>query len=123
MGKDEYRSKRETAIAGMLRRYSLSFRYEYPLAVRDNGKTKVWHPDFFLPGQGVLVEYCGVNGNPDYDARREHKKSVYAEMGLPALFLMEDDLSGFWPARILRWMENVQADRLKRVRSARSGRI
>ena len=118
MAEEQYRSRREGEIAGMLRRYSLSFKHEHPLAVKDRGRVRIWYPDILLPEQGVLVEYCGLNGNSDYDAGIEHKKEAYSRLGLPVLFLEPDDMKGYWPARILGWMEDIQSDRLKRVRSA-----
>ena len=103
----------------MLRRYSLDFKYEYPLAIIDRGRTRLWYPDYALPQQGVSIEYCGVNGNSEYDARVEHKKLVYSELGIPALFLVEEELKGCWPHKILDWLERVQADRLEQIRTTR----
>ena len=119
MAEEQYRSRREGEIAGMLRRYSLSFKHEHPLAVKDRGRVRIWYPDILLPEQGVLVEYCGLNGNSDYDAGIEHKKQVYSELGLPALFLAEGDLKGFWPDKLLEWLEAVQIRRLQKVRATR----
>ena len=120
MAKADYRSEKEASIAGMLRHYNLSFRYEHPLAIKDRGRTRLWYPDYLLPDQGLVIEYCGLNGNSDYDAGVQHKKEVYSLLGVPVLFLEPDDLTNHWPSRILGWMEDVQASRLRKVRSARS---
>ena len=116
---EKYRSRRESEIAGMLKRHGLGFKYEHPFAVVDRGRVRVWYPDFFLPEEGALIEYCGLNGHSDYDAGIEHKKKVYSRLGLPCLFLGPDNMKGYWPARILGWIEDVQADRLSKVRLAR----
>lgn len=114
-----YRSRREADIAGMFKRYCLSFRHEYPLAVLDRGQMRCWYPDFLLPEQGVIVEYNGMPANPECSARAEHKKRVYAELGLPALLLEPEDFKGYWPERVLSWLEAVQQKRMGQLNNAR----
>jgi len=43
----------------------VGFEYEKPVAA-DEGKTKIWYPDFTLVDYGgILVEHFGVNGSED----------------------------------------------------------
>ena len=115
-----YQSRAEMAIAAMLRQYSVSFRHEYPMAVQDRGRLRLWYPDFVLPEQGVVIEYNGLPEKPECRERQEHKRFVFAEMGLPALFLEPSDLRGRYAERILNWMESVQEKRLGKVRQAQA---
>ena len=113
MEEDHFRSKKESELAGMLRRYALNFRHEYPVAIADRGQLRLYYPDFSLPAQGVIIEYSGLQGSAEYDRRTEHKRRVYSELGMPVLFLAPDDFKGYWPSRILDWMESVQLHRLE----------
>jgi hypothetical protein len=115
-----YQSRAETAIAAMLRQYSMSFRYEHPMAVMDRGRLRLWYPDFLLPEQGVIIEYNGLPEKPECRERQEHKRLVFAEMGLPALFLEPPDLHGQYAERVLNWMESVQEKRLGKMRQAQN---
>ena len=45
---ESFRSRGETQIARCLTRYHIPYFYEHPLAVLDEGKTRVWYPDFQL---------------------------------------------------------------------------
>jgi len=115
-----YASKAEAAIAGMFTHHGIGFRYEYPIAVLDRGRTRLWYPDVWVPEHGVIIEYNGMPENAECRARQEHKKLVYAEVGLPALFLEPTDLRGYWAGNVLDWMEATQRSRLSRLRHARS---
>jgi len=43
-----YRSRGEEQIARFLERNGIAYQYEYPLAVIDQGKTRIYYPDFRL---------------------------------------------------------------------------
>jgi len=74
-----YKSKAEAQIARFLKRSNIAYKYEYPLAVVDRGKTRVWYPDFYLPEYSMIIEYFGFNGKRDYDEQTRHKKAVYQQ--------------------------------------------
>ncbi len=116
-----FRSWGETQIARCLERFRIPYLYEHPLAVIDRGKTRIWYPDFQLRGYGVLIEYCGRDGDADYTAGMARKQAVYEDNGLTALMLTPDDLRGNWPGRILGRIEGVLADRVRAFQGARSG--
>ena len=116
-GENDYKSKAEVQIARLLEKNSIAYRYEYPLAVIDRGKTKIWYPDFQLPQYGMIIEYFGINGDPDYDERTKHKMQVYKNAGIEGLFLKSDSLKGDWPTKILGQIEDVLKKRLDRFYS------
>ena len=112
-----YRSKGEIQIARLLDRQGIPYRYEHPLAVVDNGKTKILYPDFHLPEYGMIIEYFGLNGDPGYRARAKHKVQVYRSMGIEGLFLSEDSFRGDWPTRIMGQIEDILVGRLSHFRA------
>ena len=82
-------------------RSNIAYRYEHPTAVVDRGKTRIWYPDFYPPGYGLIIEYFGVNGQKSYDNQVRHKMEVYHQNGLDGLFLTEASFRGDWPVGLL----------------------
>lgn len=109
-----YRSKAEVQIARLLDREGIAFRYEHPLAVIDRSRVRIWYPDFTLPEYGMIIEYFGMNDDPGYRRRAEHKIQVYWETGIEGVFLTEESLRGDWPARVVGQIEGVLQGRLDR---------
>lgn len=110
----EYRSRAEVQIAGLLDREGIAYRYEHPLAVIDQGKVRIWYPDFYLPQYGMIIEYFGVNRDADYDRRTEHKMRVYRNAGIEGVFLNEDTLKKHGSPGVIRQIERVLQQRLDR---------
>lgn len=108
-------------IARMLERHGLPFEYEQPVAVLDDGKPRIWYPDFHLRDQGILFEYCGLTGDADYSNGVQHKQAVYAANGLTALLITPEIFRGCWPDLILGYLESIAAERLDTLCSARRG--
>jgi len=109
-----YKSWGEEQIARLLDRNGVAFQYEYPTAVVDRGKVRIYYPDFRLPEYGLILEYFGVNNNSDYDKRTKHKIEVYNQAGIDGLFLNRDSLRGEWPNKILGQVEGILKNRLDR---------
>lgn len=115
---EPYRSKGERQLARLFGRFGIDYRYEEPLVVRDRSrdrsqnKVRIWYPDFQLPEYGIIIEYAGMNGNREYDLGIEHKKEVYGEMGLSAIFVNRESFKGYWPGRVLSSIRNILEDRL-----------
>lgn len=118
-----FRSWGETQIARCLNHYGILYLYEHPLAVVDEGRTRIWYPDFQLCGYGMLIEYCGRLDDAAYAAGMAKKEAVYRANGLTTLMLTRDDLRGDWPTRILGQIEGALSDRLAAFRAARSGLV
>ena len=109
-----YKSKAEVQIARYLEKNNIKYKYEHPLAVIDRGKTRIWYPDYYLPGYGIIIEYFGVNGDKGYNERTKHKKEVYKDSGIEGVFLDEDSLKGDWPTKITGQIEDILKKRLDR---------
>ena len=114
-----YKSKAEIQIARLLDREGIAFRYEHPLAVVDRGKTKIWHPDYSLSDYGMIIEYFGMNDDPGYRRRAEHKMQVYRETGIDGVFLTEESFRGDWPARVVGQIEGILRERMERFYGSR----
>lgn len=114
-----YRSRGEAQIARMLARHGLPFSYEQPIAVLDEGKTRIWYPDFQLRDQGIVIEYCGRTGDSAYSDGVAHKQAVYAANGLTALMITPEIFRGSWTDVILGYLESIATERLEATRAAR----
>jgi len=120
----KFKSAAEVQLARFLERNNIAYLYEYPLAVIDRGKVRVWYADFRLPDYGLVIEYFGVNGNSEYDERTRHKIEVYKQAGVEGLFLTKESFKGDWPGRILGQIEGILKNRIdefynRRCRSRR----
>ena len=109
-----YKSWGEEQIARLLDRNGIAHQYEYPAAVVDRGKVRIYYPDFRLPEYGMIVEYFGMNGNSDYNKQTKHKIEVYKQAGIDGLFLTRDSLRGDWPNKIIGQVEDILKQRLDR---------
>jgi hypothetical protein len=116
------RSQGEVQIARLLASRGICFLYEQPLAVLDEGKLRVWYPDFTLPEYGMVIEYGGKMDDPAYRAGFEHKALVYTNNGIAALMLTANDLKGRWPQRVLGGIEGILLERAARWRQAKTPR-
>ena len=62
----------------------------------------------------MIIEYFGMNDDPGYRRRAEHKMQVYRENGIEGVFLTEESFRGDWPARIIGQVEGILEGRLDR---------
>lgn len=67
-----------------------------------------------MPEYGVIIEYAGFDGE-QYEAGLKYKKSVYEELGIPAIFVYRDSLRGYWPARLLGEIEDIEKRRFEKL--------
>ena len=110
----------EQQIARLLERNNIDYFYEHPLAVMDEGKTRIWYPDFQLPHYGMLIEYFGMSDDPVYAAGMKKKKTVYEANDLTALLLTPDVFRRDWPNEILSSIQEILTDRLTDLYMARN---
>ena len=109
---ESHGSAGEKQIARMLSHYGIRFFYEYPMAVVDRGKVRIYYPDFWLPDYGMAIEYFGIESSPEYSRSVEHKKQVYEATGVSCIYVDADAMKECWPKQILDQVRGLLADRL-----------
>lgn len=77
------RSKSEQRIDNILTDLGIDHLYEPP--TRLSGERIL--PDWYLPEYDAYIEYWGLEGQPEYDARTKRKLKLYAEHGKKVLSL------------------------------------
>ena len=117
---EKYKSWAEEQIARCLDKHSIAYQYEYPLALVDGGRVRLWYPDFQLPEYGLIIEYFGMVGSPGYDEQVRHKLAVYREAGIEGIFLTRESLRGYWPDQLLQQIEDRLETKLAHFRSGRA---
>lgn len=112
-----YKSRGEAQVGRLLDRYGIPFFYESPLTVQDGGRQRTWHPDFTLFSyRGLVLEYAGMPDRADYMAGIRKKERVYAQNGVPAVFVYPQDLRGpRWPAQVVERIRGVYHNTLGRA--------
>lgn len=110
-----YKSKGERRIGEYLASRKIAFQYEYPLAIVDRGQTRIWYPDFRLPEYGMIIEYFGMNGRPDYDKQMQHKIATYREAGIDGMYLVESSLDGDWQGWMLERIQGNLEGKLRKI--------
>ena len=97
---NQYKSQGETKIGSYLTERGIVFTYEKPVAVVDGGKTKIWHPDFYLDKYHILMEYLGMNGNRESAKINSYKRKVYRENRLDLIEVNVMDFKKNWRKKI-----------------------
>ncbi len=116
-----YKSRGEREIAGFLEGQKINFQYEYPLAINDRGKTRIWYPDFTLPDYNTIVEYFGMMGNKSYNEQMAHKTKAYQNAGIDGIYLVESSLQGDWQGMFLERIEQNLEGKLRKIRHQKAG--
>jgi hypothetical protein len=116
-----YRSWGEQQIALLMDREGIGYQYEYPLAMMDEGKVKLYYPDFTLPCYGLIIEYFGVRNSPDYERKTSHKMTAYRKAGIETIVITNDSFKGDWPSRIMGQIEHVLQSRVERFGRRKEG--
>ncbi|WP_051037869.1 UvrD-helicase domain-containing protein [Thalassoporum mexicanum] len=71
-----YKSFGEKTIANFLFEHNIGYKYEHNHTRGDRGDTS-YCPDFTLTNKGIVIEYFGLQGNPDYDAMSDRKREYW----------------------------------------------
>lgn len=111
-----FKSKGERDIARFLDRQNIAYQYEYPLAIIDRGKTKVWYPDFRLPEYNMIVEYFGMNGDRAYNEQMAYKMKAYKEAGIDGIYLLDSTMRGPWQQMVTEKIEQSLEGKLNKIR-------
>jgi len=102
----QYKSAGERRIAEFLEQKSIAFTYEKPLAVEDAGKTRLFHPDFYLHDFNTIIEYFGINGRHDYMERTNRKIDIYQKNHISFIPVYPQDFTGNWQGNILSLLQS-----------------
>jgi len=110
---NNYKSDGEKRIGDYLQERNINFSYERPVAVVDNGKTKLWYPDFFLDDFHVLIEYLGMNGNQESAKINDYKRGVYRANRFDVIEIYPSDFRGNWQDKIDGRIRNTLERRVR----------
>ena len=114
-----FKSRGERAIAEFLDGQEIAYQYEYPLAIVDREKTRIWYPDFRLPEYGTIREYFGMNGNSSYNGQMAHKMKVYQKAGIDGIYLTESTMRGPWQEMVIERIEQTLEGKLRKIQRRR----
>ena len=109
----------EKQLARMFRRHGIRYRYEYPVALIERGKVRVWYPDFWLPAYGVAVDYAGLMDKAEYARGMAYRHLVYVENDVAHVYVSPADMTGYWPKRILEAIAVEAEARFEKVHELR----
>lgn len=85
-----YKSAGEEAIAEILKKYNIPFEYEHPILIKeqkegDSHKLRIWYPDFWLPKYSIIIEYFGMDNNPEYHKGKTAKWEAYKKLDIDCI--------------------------------------
>ena len=73
----------ERKVADFLKKMNIEWIYEKPVFVwDDDGRPRVWAPDFYLNQFGVFIEVCGSS-----DFNYDYRKRIFTQNGYCVIFL------------------------------------
>ena len=110
---NNYKSQGERRIGGYLTHHGLDFTYERPVAVVDGDKTKIWYPDFYLNDHHIIIEYWGMNGNPQKAKLNDYKRHVYSENQYDLIEIYPEDFIRNWETKISSGIHDTLDRRLR----------
>ena len=85
------RSRAESMISDWLFMKKIRIVYEPDFFYKENGETKVLHPDFFLPDHNVYIEYCELTNKP-YLRKKNYTEKVYKENNKKVIIMTDKDI-------------------------------
>ena len=90
----------EKVVADALKELGVEWRYEQPVFVWDEqGRPRVWAPDFYLVQFGIYVDVCGSD-NFDYS----YRKKIFSQNGYQVIFLHLFKNAQLWKRHFLRYL-------------------
>ncbi len=111
---NEYLSKGEIEIAKFLDSLDIDFEYEFPIAIVEYDKAKLWYPDFYLKEYQIVVEYFGrYNYDDTYKGAAEHKKKVFKKCGIQ--FVPIYHINKSWQEYLLKAISQHQETKVKKI--------
>ena len=101
------KSQGERSIGTYLTYHGLDFTYERPVAVVDGDKTKIWYPDFYLNNHHIIIEYWGMNGNPQKAKLNDYKRRCYRANQYDLIEIYPEDFRRNWEEKISRGIHDT----------------
>jgi hypothetical protein len=65
----------------------------------------------------MILEYFGMNGDAAYNDQIAHKILTYQAAGIDGIYMLESSFDGDWQGQITERIEQVQSDKLQKIRS------
>ena len=113
-GEETFKSEGERKIAYFLDRNDIAYQYEPAVLVHaDQGKTRIWYPDFYLGEFKAYIEYFGMVGDRSYDRGVMVKQSVYQQAGLDVISIYPWMLKENWQGYIMGELEKTTLRRYR----------
>jgi len=95
------RSRAEVIIDNALYDYNLAHAYERKLPVEED-----IYADFFIPSEGVYIEFWGLEDDPKYAERKKVKIEIYKKYDFKLIELNDSDISNLddhLPKKLLKF--------------------
>jgi len=105
--KDPYKSEGERKIARFLKKAGMSFIYEKETLIKDQNKIKIWYPDFTLPQYHIIIEYYGINQNPEYSDSVRYKQKAYEANHIDVIPIYPEHLQNNYQDRIIKNINEI----------------
>jgi len=102
----QYESDGHARIGQMLDQYEVPFFYKQATLICENGRRKIWRPDFTLPTyNSTVIEY---HPNDDPTSNASIKSDIYKLNGITAIFLDKTNLTNpDWQQRLYEQLEKI----------------
>ena len=112
----KFKSKGERNIAYLLDFNSIKYIYEPPVLVNlDDGKSRIWYPDFFLPEFQNYIEYFGLVDQKEYAKGAAFKMDIYRKMGMDVIPITPKLFKGDWQGYIMRTIDRSIKNRYRNL--------
>ncbi len=98
---NDYKSRGERTIATFLDSVNIRYIYEPGILVKDRGYSRIWYPDMCLPRYDVFIEYFGIENDPVYNERTQHKLKTFKENDIDVISVYPATLRGNYKDYIL----------------------
>jgi hypothetical protein len=94
-------------VAEYLRKMNIEWVYEQPAFVwDDDGRPRVWAPDFYLTQFGIYLEVCGSK-----EFNYEYRKRVFSKNGYCVIFLHVFKGTDLWEGHFKRYLHHFLSRR------------
>ncbi|EMY60167.1 hypothetical protein LEP1GSC203_1064 [Leptospira terpstrae serovar Hualin str. LT 11-33 = ATCC 700639] len=95
------RSRAVVIIDNALYDYNLAHAYERKLPIEED-----IYADFFIPSEGVYIEFWGLEDDPKYNERKKIKQEIYKKYDFKLIELNDSDISNLddhLPKKLLKF--------------------